>query len=44
MKGPSSRQKLPGWAWVLIVLGALQGLLVLAMAVVFLWPWVVAFG
>jgi hypothetical protein len=40
----SDSSKLPGWTWALIILASLGGVLLLAMVLVFLWPWVVATG
>ena len=35
-----SASRLPGWAWAIITLAALGGLLVIALLVIFLWPWI----
>lgn len=44
MSDASGHEKLPDWVPLLIVLACIGGLLMLAMVIVFLWPWVVAFS
>jgi hypothetical protein len=41
MSRPEREGGLPGWGWLLICFGAL---LVLAVVLIFLWPWVVTFS
>jgi hypothetical protein len=41
MSKPERDCELPGWGWLLICLGAL---LVFAIVLIFLWPWLAAFS
>jgi hypothetical protein len=41
MSRPERENGLPAWGWLLICFGAL---LMLASVLIFLWPWIVAFG